>query len=146
VRAESRFLLLAVPPPALLGLLTLATVSLQDAVRAVTWMETLSLAFWSGLAAWLGGLRGRPLVLAVLAGLVISGTVVALQVALQPGKALNGGTAAGLTMQAIEEEDSPFVSCHRPNLCLVVLQETAGDGTLPIERRWKRTTPTPPGT
>jgi hypothetical protein len=101
VRAESRFLLLAVPPLAVLLLLTLANVSLQDAVRAVIWMETLSLAFWSGLAAWLGGLRGRPLVLAVLAGLVISGIVVALEVTLQPGKALNGGTAAGPTMQSV---------------------------------------------
>jgi hypothetical protein len=98
-RAESRFLLLAVPPLALLLLLTLATVSLPNSVRAVIWMETLSLAFWTGLAAWLGGLRGRPLVLAVLARLVVSGIVVALQVTLQPGKALNGGTAAGRTMR-----------------------------------------------
>ena len=97
VRAESRFLLLAVPPLALLLLLTIATVSLPNSVRAVIWMETLSLAFWTGLAAWIAGLRGRPLVLAALAGLVVSGIVVALQVTLQPGKAVNGGTAAGPT-------------------------------------------------
>ncbi|MFZ0343425.1 MAG: hypothetical protein WAL31_13970 [Gaiellaceae bacterium] len=50
-RFESRFLLLAVPPLALLLLLDLATVSLVDSVRAVIWMEALSLAFWTGLAA-----------------------------------------------------------------------------------------------
>ena len=96
-RSESRFLLLAVPPLALLLALDLASVSVPNSVRVVIWMEALSLAFWTGLAAWLVGMRGRPLVLAVLAGLVVTGVVIILQVALQPGKALNGGTAAGAT-------------------------------------------------
>ena len=96
-RFESRFLLLAVPPLALLFLFTLATVSLQDSVRVVIWVETLSLAFWTGLSAWLAGMRGRPLVLAVLAGLVVSSVILVLQVTLQPGKAVEGGTAAGAT-------------------------------------------------
>jgi hypothetical protein len=96
-RSESRFLLLAVPPLALLLLLDLATVSLHDSVRIVIWVEALSLAFWTGLAAWLVGMRGRPLVLAVLAGLVVAGVVVVLQVMLQPGRALQGGTALGAT-------------------------------------------------
>ena len=108
-RFESRFLLLAVPPLTLLALLTLATVSLQDCVRAVIWMETLSLAFWTGLAAWLTGMRGRPLVLAVLAGLVVSSLVVALQVMLQPGKALQGGTATGATHNAHRTGSYPRV-------------------------------------
>lgn len=93
--AESHYLLLALPPVALLLILTLATVSLQDSVRAVIWMETLSLAFWTGLAAWLVGMRGRPLVLAVLAGLVVGSVILALQVMLQPGRALENGTAVG---------------------------------------------------
>ena len=76
-------------------LLTLATVSLEHSVRVVIWMETLSLAFWTGLAAWVVGMRGRPLVLAVLAGLVVSSVVLALQVMLQPGRALENGTAVG---------------------------------------------------
>jgi hypothetical protein len=92
---ESRYLLLATPPLGLLLVLNLATVSLYDSVRAVIWMETLSLAFWTGLAAWLVGLRGRPLVLAVLAGLVVGSIVLALQVMLQPGRAVEGGTAIG---------------------------------------------------
>ena len=103
-RSESRYLLLALPPLALLLLLTLAGVSLQDSVRAVIWMETLSLAFWTGLAAWLVGMRGRPLVLAVLAGLVVGSVILALQVMLQPGRALDeGGTAAGATQSSARE-------------------------------------------
>jgi hypothetical protein len=94
-RFESRFLLLAVPPLALLLVLDLATVSIVNSVRVVIWMEALSLAFWTGLAAWLVGMRGRPLALAVLAGLVVTGVVIILQVTLQPGRALQGGTAAG---------------------------------------------------
>lgn len=96
-RFESRFLLLAVPPLALLLALDLAAVSVQDSVRAVIWMEALSLAFWTGLAAWLVGMRGRPLLLAVLAGLVVTSVAITLQVALQPGQERGDGTAAGAT-------------------------------------------------
>lgn len=95
LRFESRFLLLAVPPLGLLLVLRLAGVTIDDAIRAVVWMEALSLSFWAFLAAWLVGLRGRPLVLAVLAGLVVGTVVVALQVFLQPGQAAEGGVAMG---------------------------------------------------
>jgi hypothetical protein len=60
-------------------------------------MEALSLAFWTGLAAWLVGMRGRPLLLAVLAGLVVTSVAITLQVALQPGQERGDGTAAGAT-------------------------------------------------
>ena len=124
-RAESRFLLLAVPPLALLLLLDLATVSLHDSVRIVIWMEGLSLAFWTGLAAWLVGMRGRPLVLAVLAGLVVGSVILALQVMLQPGRAVEGGTALGTTHTSgattiLAATRSP--SLHSP---LLVLSECA---------------------
>ena len=92
---ESRFLLLAVPPIALLAVLRLATVSLEDSVRVVIFAESLSLSLWTGLAAWLAGLPRRSIVLAVLAGLVVGSVVVALQVVLQPGRAVEGGVAAG---------------------------------------------------
>jgi hypothetical protein len=101
-RYESRYLLLAVPPLALLLLLNLATVSLHDSVRAVIWMETLSLAFWTGLAAWLVGMRGRPVVLAVLAGVLVGIVILALQVMLQPGRAVEGGVASGAIHALIE--------------------------------------------
>jgi hypothetical protein len=85
-RFELRFLLLAVPPLAVLLVLDLANVALTDAIRVVIWLEALSLGFWAGLAAWYAGLRGRLLGLAVLAGLLISGMVLLLQLFLQPGK------------------------------------------------------------
>ena len=85
-RFESRFLLLAVPPLAVLLVLYLANVALSDAIRVVILLEALSLTFWSGLAAWYAGLRGRLLGLSILAGLVISGMVLLLQLILQPGK------------------------------------------------------------
>jgi hypothetical protein len=86
VRFELRFLLLAVPPLAVLLVLQLANVALTDTVRVVIWLEALSLSFWAGLAAWYAGLRGRVLVLWILAGLVISVMVLLLQLILQPGK------------------------------------------------------------
>jgi hypothetical protein len=85
-RFELWFLLLAVPPLAVLFILHLAGVALADAIRVVIWLEALSLAFWAGLAAWYAGLRGRALVGSVFAGLVISGVILVLQLMLQPGK------------------------------------------------------------
>jgi hypothetical protein len=85
-RFELRFLLLAVPPLAVLLVLHLANVALTDAIRVVIWLEALSLSFWAGLAAWYAGLRGRLLGLSILAGLLISGVVLLLQLMLQPGK------------------------------------------------------------
>ena len=83
VRFELRFLLLAVPP---LAVLLVLHVALTDSIRVVIWLEALSLSFWAGLAAWYAGLRGRVLVLWILAGLVISVMVLLLQLFLQPGK------------------------------------------------------------
>ena len=85
-RFELRFLLLAIPPLAVLFVLHLASVSLTDAIRVVIWLEALSLSFWAGLAAWYAGLRGRSLVRSIVAGLVMSGLVLLLQLILQPGK------------------------------------------------------------
>jgi hypothetical protein len=96
VRFESRFLVLGVPPVAILVILDLAGVSVSDAIRVVIWVEALSLSLWAGLAAHSAGLRGRSLVLAVLAGLVVTGIVIGLQVVLEPGKAVQNGVAAGL--------------------------------------------------
>jgi hypothetical protein len=94
VRYESRFLLLVVPPVALLAVLRLATVPLEDCIRVVIFAESLSLSFWTGFAAWLAGLPRRSIVLAVLAGLVVGSVVVAVQVVLQPGRAVEGGVGA----------------------------------------------------
>ena len=90
---EARFLLLAVPPLLVLFALDLAGVSLTTSVRAIILLEALSLGCWAGIAAWYAGLRGRRLVLAVLAGLLTSAVVLLLQVVLQPGKATESGVA-----------------------------------------------------
>ena len=84
-RFELRFLMLAVPPLAVLFVLRLAGVALTDAIRVVIWLEALSLGLWAGLAAWYAGLRGRLLVGSILAGLVMGGLVLLLQLILQPG-------------------------------------------------------------
>jgi VanZ family protein len=91
VASESRFLLLAVPPLAIVSLLTLLGVSLNDSIRCVTVLGALSLGFWGGLAGRRSGSSGWALVLAVLAGLAVGGLVLALQIVLQPGKAASGG-------------------------------------------------------
>ena len=56
-------------------------------IRVVIWLEALSLGFWAGLAAWYAGLRGRLLGVSILAGLVMGGLVLLLELILQPGKA-----------------------------------------------------------
>lgn len=61
VRDESSFLLLAVPPVAILVILELAGVSLGDSIQVISWLEALSLSFWAGLAAHHAGLHGRAL-------------------------------------------------------------------------------------
>ncbi|HEX7309889.1 MAG TPA: hypothetical protein VF232_01820 [Gaiellaceae bacterium] len=86
VRFELRFLLLAVPPLAVLLGVHLANVALTDTVQVIIWLEALSLSLWAGLAAWYAGLRGRLLGLSILAGLVIGVVVLLLEVILQPGK------------------------------------------------------------
>ena len=85
-RFELRFLLLAVPPLAVLLGLQLANVALTYTIRIIIWLEALSLSFWAGLAAWYAGLRGRWLGLSILAGLLISVMALLLQIILQPGK------------------------------------------------------------
>jgi len=95
-RFESGFLLLAVPPVAILIILSLAAVSLSDSIQVIIWLEALSLSFWTGLAAHRAGLHGRSLAMAVVAGLLASGIVLALLVILEPGKAARHGAAAAI--------------------------------------------------
>ena len=94
IRAEAGFLLLAVPPLALLAVLDLAGVALGDAIRVIIWAGGASLGFFGGLAAMRAGLRGWRVALAVAIGLLLGGLVLTLQVILQPGKAASNGVAA----------------------------------------------------
>ena len=92
IRTESLFLVLAVPPSALVLVLTVGGASLTNTIRVVLWCGVATLGFWGGLAAHRAGFTGRRLVLAVLAGLIVGLLVLAIQVFLQPGRAITGGT------------------------------------------------------
>jgi hypothetical protein len=94
VRAESGFLLLAGPPVAVLAVLTAVGTELGDAIRVITWLSAASLGFWSGIAAHRAGFTGWKVGRAVLAGLLVGGMVLAVQVVLQPGQAVSNGEAA----------------------------------------------------
>jgi hypothetical protein len=91
---ESRFLFVCVPQIVLLLALKLAGLSLNDSVRVVIWASAASLGFWGGLAAWRAGLHWRGVTLGVISGLAAGGTVLLLQVFLQPGTAVSNGVAA----------------------------------------------------
>jgi hypothetical protein len=117
-RFESRFLLLAVPPLAVLLVLRVANVTLTDSVQVVIWLEAISLSFWAGLAAWYAGLRGRSLALSVLGGLLVSATVLLLQVFLQPGKPVKNAVAGhhGSPLPHARQATSHDVGRHRREL------------------------------
>ena len=93
VRDESRFLLLAVPPSAVVVVMNAVGVSLTICIQIALWLGVLSLGFWSGLASRRSGFSGVQLGLWVMAGLVVGFLVLAIQVFLQPGKAWTGGAA-----------------------------------------------------
>ena len=93
-RAESGFLLLAVPPLVVLVVLTTAGAALSDAIRVVIWVSAASLGFWGGFAARRAGSAGWRVARGVLGGLLVGGIVLALQVFLQPGEAVSNGVAA----------------------------------------------------
>jgi hypothetical protein len=98
---EWRFLLLAVPPLTLLGILALADVALGDSILVIIWFEAASLGFWAGLAAHRVGRRGWRLALTVNVGLLTGLLVLSLQVILQPGQAVSNGVAArGVSLPA----------------------------------------------
>jgi hypothetical protein len=93
IRAESRFLLLAVPPSLLTVVLSVAGVSLTACIQIILWAGVASLGFWGGLAGHRAGLIGWRLALFVLAGFLVGALILAIQVLLQPGKAITGGVA-----------------------------------------------------
>jgi hypothetical protein len=85
VRAESRFLFVAVPPLAVIIVLRLAGLSLTSSVQVVVWIGAVSLGFWGGVAGRRAGLTGWHLALTVFAGLAVGAVVLMLHLVLQPG-------------------------------------------------------------
>ena len=123
VGSESTLLLLAVPPLAILIVLRLANVALTDAVQLLIWLEALSLIFWAGLAAWHAGLRGRPLALSILGGVAVAAIVLLLQVFLEPGKAVNDGTAAALRPPTVLSSNCTQLSVELPLRALMAAED-----------------------
>jgi len=86
VRAESRFLFVAVPPLAIVLVLRLAGLSLTTSVQVVVVLGAVSLGFWGGVAGRRAGLTGWHLAVTVFAGLVVGAVVLMLHLILQPGR------------------------------------------------------------
>ena len=94
VKAETGFLMLAVPPIVVVGVLDLAGVALEDSIRIAVRLGAVSLGFWGGLAGVRAGLHGWRVALAIAIGLLVGALVLTLQVILQPGTAVSNGVAA----------------------------------------------------
>lgn len=90
VRAESRFLLLCVPPLVIVLLLYALGVSIADAIQVTLWFGVASLGFWGLVAGKRAGYTGWRIVAVIAAGLLVGIVVLTLQVILQPGKVVSG--------------------------------------------------------
>jgi hypothetical protein len=82
---ECRFLLVAVPPLAILVVLTIAGVSYTRIIQVIVLTGVLSLGVWGGVAGRRAGLTGWALVLPIAYGLLLGGIFLMLQALLQPG-------------------------------------------------------------
>ena len=83
---ECRFLLVAVPPLAILVVLTMAGVSYSRTIQVIVLCGVVSLGVWGGVAGRRAGLTGWALTLSIAYGLMLRGIVLALQALLQPGQ------------------------------------------------------------
>ena len=93
VRTQAPFLLLCVPPLAIVSVLYAFGVSLTVGIRVTLWLGTASLGYWGFVAGRRAGFVGWRMVMVVVAGLLIGVVVLLIQVFLQPGKAFSGGVA-----------------------------------------------------
>jgi len=91
MRAEARFLLIAVPPLVLLLVTQLAGLSLKWSINVIVWAGAASLGYWSYVAGKRAGLRRWQLAGVVAGGLLVGLVILVLQVLLQPGKVFSGG-------------------------------------------------------
>ena len=83
---ECRFLLVAVPPLAVLAVLDLAGISYSRIIQVIVLGGVLSLGVWGGMAGRRAGLRGWGLVLSVAYGLLVGAIILVLQAFLEPGR------------------------------------------------------------
>ena len=82
---ECRFLLIAVPPLAILVVLAIAGVSYTRIIQVIVLTGVLSLGVWGGVGGRRAGVTGWALVLPIAYGLLLGGIILALQALLQPG-------------------------------------------------------------
>ena len=95
VRIQAPFLLLCVPPFAVVWALYALGATLTVGIRTTVLLGTASLGYWGFVAGQRAGLRGWRIVAAVLAGLLVGAVILFLQVLLQPGRAGAAGVALG---------------------------------------------------
>jgi hypothetical protein len=93
IRTQAPFLLLCVPPLAIVSFLFALGVTLNDSIRVTLWVGTASLGYWGFVAGRRAGFVGWRMVGVVIAGLLIGVVILLIQVFLQPGKAISGGVA-----------------------------------------------------
>ena len=82
---ECRFLLITVPPLAILVVLTIAGVSYTRTIQVIVLAGVLSLGVWGGVAGRRAGLTGWALVFSIAYGLLLGAIILVLQAMLQPG-------------------------------------------------------------
>jgi hypothetical protein len=78
-------LLVAVPPLAILVVLTIVGISYTRIIQVIVFTGVLSLGVWGGVAGRRAGLSGWALMLSIASGLLLGGIILALQALLQPG-------------------------------------------------------------
>jgi hypothetical protein len=78
-------LLVAVPPLAILVVLTIVGVSYTRIIQVIVLTGVLSLGVWGGVAGRRAGLSGWALALSIVSGLFLGGIILVLQALLQPG-------------------------------------------------------------
>jgi hypothetical protein len=85
IARESRFLLLALPPLALVTVLSAIGTSYTRTIQVIILAGIASLGFWGGFAGRRAGLTGWRLLLCVAYGLGLGALTLVLQTILQPG-------------------------------------------------------------
>jgi len=95
VRIQAPFLLLCVPPLAVVSVLYAFGASLGECIRVTLWLGTASLGYWAFVAGRRAGFSGWRMVVVVVFGLAIGIVILLIQIFLQPGKAISGGVALG---------------------------------------------------
>jgi hypothetical protein len=84
--SESQFPLIALPPLALLTVLSAFGTSYTRTIQVIILSGVASLGFWGGVAGHRAGLSGWRFVLCVGYGLGLGAVTLALQAILQPGR------------------------------------------------------------